>query len=76
MEALMDKRARDRAKDDKSFHWFSALERKYVYNLYPGYEDKVKVFLRLKSADGTINHFTYMMVYQLIEKELNLEIPE
>lgn len=67
--------ARDKSRDDELFNCSQEFEHRYVYNLYPGNKEKVRVFLKRKCDDRTIKNFTHMQVYQLIKKKLDLPIP-
>ena len=67
--------ARDKSKDDKLFNCSQEHEHRYVFNLYEGNEKIVKDFLEEKCDDKTIIYFNHIDVYQLIQDELELQIP-
>jgi hypothetical protein len=65
---------RDIAKDDLEFKCNRDSELDYVASLY---EDKiiVKAFLTGNCKIKSIKYFTYLEIYQLIEKVLGLPVP-
>lgn len=66
----------DKRKDDKLFHCDEDYESYFVASKYGNKRKLVKDFLKRKCADKTICHFNHQKVYELIKKELGLQIPD
>jgi hypothetical protein len=66
---------RDKRRDNYMFNSNKRNEIEYVADLYETHSGKVSSFLLRKSYDRTIRYFSYKQVYDLIKKELNLDIP-
>jgi hypothetical protein len=66
---------RDKARDDRFFSCQDDHELNYVAGLYTDHK-KVRQFLREKHDDGTIKYQTHSQIYELISKNLGLNIPE
>ncbi len=67
---------RDKNKDDKYFQCNLEHEHKNIYDLYTGGEDFVKKLLNSECRKGTICNLTHLEIYELIEYELGLTVPE
>lgn len=67
---------RDKARDDKFFNCSQEHEDNYVSGLYGKDKPKVKEFLEKKCNEGKINYSKHQAVYELIKKELGLQIPD
>lgn len=65
---------RDKYKDDDLFMVTQDWDIKYVSSLYTE-QDEVYNFLKKKCKDGTLRNHTNLLVYELIQKELKLPIP-
>jgi hypothetical protein len=65
---------RDAFKDDDLFISHDEWELKYVADLYSR-KKEVYNFLKEKSKKGNLRNLTHLLVYELIEKELSLPIP-
>lgn len=66
----------DKQRDDKLFHCDEDYESYFVASKYGNNRKLVKDFLKKKCADKTICHFNHQKVYELIKKELGLQIPD
>jgi hypothetical protein len=66
---------RNKPRDDEFFNCSQEHEYRYVSRLYKLNSEKVHEFLERKCKDGTINYSKHKEVYELIKKELRLEIP-
>jgi hypothetical protein len=66
--------SRDKFKDDDLFSCQQDWELRYIADLYAD-KQEVYNFLKGKCKNGTIHNFTYILVYELIKKELKLPIP-
>ncbi len=66
---------RDKARDDTYFNCEQEWEISYVANLYGENKDNVRRSLEKWCREGKLKYSTHMQVYQLIKRELGLEIP-
>jgi hypothetical protein len=67
---------RDKAKDDAYINCEDVHELAYVAGLYGDKKDEVMSFLLGKCEIGTVNYVTHKEVYERIEKNLGLKIPD
>lgn len=67
--------ARDKSKDDNLFNCSQSWEVNLVANHYGTNKEKVSDFLRKSCANNTIKNSTHLEVYQLIKRDLRLDIP-
>lgn len=67
---------RDKAKDEAYINCDEVHELAYVANLYGDKKDEVLRFLLNKCELGSVNSITHKEVYERIEKNLGLKMPD
>ncbi|MHB9148434.1 MAG: hypothetical protein ACYC2U_08790 [Candidatus Amoebophilus sp.] len=66
----------DKPRDDILFNCDEPYESYFVASRYGNNRKSVKDFLSKKCDDKTIYHFNHQKIYELIKKELRLQIPD
>lgn len=67
--------ARDKARDDKYFNCFQEHEVQYVCNLYPYDRERVRAYIKKSCSSGSLKYVTHKRLYELIQRDLGLSIP-